>query len=58
MFPREGAPSESEAEQEGVQLPNKRKAGAGPETVVLSLAAKTIVQLEDLMVEAEPCSVE
>ena len=50
---REGETSESEAEQEVVQLPNKRKGGAGPETVVLSLAAKTIVQLEDLMVEGD-----
>ena len=49
----EGETSESEAEQE-VVLPSKRsKAGAGPETVVLSLAAKTIVQLEDLMVEGD-----
>ena len=51
----EGETSESEAEQE-VVLPTsskRSKAGAGPETVVLSLAAKTIVQLEDLMVEGD-----
>ena len=51
----DGETSESEAEQE-VVLPSsskRSKAGAGPETVVLSLAAKTIVQLEDLMVEGD-----
>ena len=46
-----GETSESEAEE--VPLASRRRAGGVAENVVLSLTAKTIVQLEDLMVEGD-----